>query len=374
MKILYVTTISNTVNAFLISHIELLIEQGHQVDVAFNIVEEVSPKLIKNGCKVYNIEFQRSPLTKQNYMAYKKLKKIIIEEKYDLVHTHTPVASACVRFACRRIKDIKVFYTAHGFHFFKGAPIKNWLIYYPIEKWLARYTDVLITINNEDYVRAKKSFKAGKVEYIPGVGFDSSKFANAKFDRNEKRRELGIPEDASMVLSVGELNVNKNHKTVIDAISEIKDSKIYYCICGNGPLNDYLEKYAEEMGIGNQLHLLGFRNDIAEICKSADIFIFPSKREGLPVSLMEAMASGLPVVCSNIRGNTDLIIEQKGGFICSPTDANEYKSNIKKLLESTKLRKKYGGFNAEWVKKFDINNVLPLINSIYSETSSTEFF
>ena len=208
MKILYVTTISNTVNAFLIPHIKMLIDGGHQVDVAFNIEQEIKPEIFEMGCKVYELPLQRSPLSRDNFRAYKMLKNIIISGGYDLVHTHTPVASAIVRLACRRLSSVKVFYTAHGFHFYKGAPFLNWLIYYPVEKYLSKYTDVLITINHEDFERAK-SFKANKVEYLPGVGVNLSKF-NVKLDSKEAYlATLGIHNSQFTILSVGELNKNK---------------------------------------------------------------------------------------------------------------------------------------------------------------------
>ena len=175
MKILYVTTISNTMG-FFTSHINMLLDKGHTVDMACNLVKPINSQLIERGCKIYQMDFSRTPLNRTNYKAYKDLKKLILEEKYDLVHTHTPVASAITRLVCKNIKGTKVFYTAHGFHFHKGAPIKNWLIYYPLEKWLAKYTDTLITINKEDYERAKSKFKAKRVEYIPGVGLDIDKF------------------------------------------------------------------------------------------------------------------------------------------------------------------------------------------------------
>ena len=155
MKILYVSTVSGTINSFLIPHIEMLLKLGHQVDIACNVRREISSSLFEKGCRVYNISFSRSPINKTNLKAYKTLKKLVQNEKYDLVHTHTPVASAITRLVCKNIKGTKVFYTAHGFHFHKGAPLKNWLIYYPLEKWLAKYTDTLITINKE----FKKSFK-----------------------------------------------------------------------------------------------------------------------------------------------------------------------------------------------------------------------
>ena len=238
MKILYVTTISDTVNSFLIPHIKMLVDLGNQVDVAFNINQEVRPEIIDMGCKIHILDFQRSPININNYVAYKKLKKIIRNEKYELVHTHTPVASAIVRLACKNVKDIKVFYTAHGFHFFKGAPLKNWLIYYTVEKWLSRYTDVIITINKEDYKRAKKSFKAKKVEYVPGVGLDITRFQSLSTDKYKKRNEIGIPENSFVILSVGELNKNKNHEIIIKAIYKLQNKNIQYIICGVGPLKN----------------------------------------------------------------------------------------------------------------------------------------
>lgn len=367
MKILYVTTVSNTVNAFLIPHIKMLIDQGHQVDVAFNIVQEVNTEISDLGCNVHQLEFDRSPLKKQNYLAYKKLKRIIQDKKYDIVHTHTPVASACVRLACKKNKNIKVMYTAHGFHFYKGAPLQNWLIYYSIEKWLSNYTDVLITINQEDFQRTKKSFKARSIEYMPGVGLDIDKFNNVvAVDKAEKRRELGLPKDAFVVLSVGELNKNKNHETIIKAIAQLKNPNIYYEICGLGPLEEHLKGLTNELGIGERVRFLGYRKDINDILKASDTFVFPSFREGLSVALMESMACGLPVVCSKIRGNSDLIHNNKGGFLIKPSDVNGFAEAINKIAESEKLRLEYGHYNKEIIKSFNIFNVLRKLEEIYS--------
>ncbi|MEN3004737.1 glycosyltransferase family 4 protein [Dehalobacterium formicoaceticum] len=370
MKILYVTTISNTVNAFLIPHIRMLIEQGHRVDVAFKIEREVRPEIYEMGCKVYDLAFQRSPFNKDNYRAYKKLKQIISNEKYDLVHTHTPVASACVRYACRKIKSTKVFYTAHGFHFYKGAPLKNWLIYYPIEKWLARYTEVLLLINNEDYLRAKKSFKSlktDKIVYIPGVGLDTRKFSDVIVDKEEKRKELDIPDKSFVLLSVGELNKNKNHETVLRAITKLDNPNLYYVICGQGILEEYLRNLSTKLGIENKVKLLGTRNDIVEICKASDIFVFPSFREGLSVALMEAMASGLPVICSDIRGNSDLIESDKGGYLVKPDDVYGFSKYISVLYSNyiNNINNSFGEFNKKRVMEYDIVNVKSRLIKIY---------
>lgn len=359
LKILYVTTISNTMDFFL-AHIDMLLGQGHTVDLACNIVKPVNPYLIERGCRVFNLGFSRTPLRMKNYVAYKRLKKLILEENYDIVHTHTPVASAIVRLACKNLNDIKVLYTAHGFHFYKGAPIKNWLIYYPIEKWLSRYTDVLITINKEDYQRAKKFFEAGRVEYIPGVGIDVNKFANVTVGKTAKRNELDLPEDAFVVLSVGELNKNKNHEVIIKAIAKLNNPNIYYVICGQGSLEGYLKELANNIGIDDKVKLLGYRGDIPEILKVVDVFAFPSRREGLPVALMEAIASGLPCIASKIRGNIDLF-EQWNQGLFHPTNVDEIASCILKQLDDNCGGERMTGN----IEPYRIKNVISVMENIY---------
>lgn len=364
MKLLYLTTTSNTVNAFLIPHMKMLIDEGHKVDVAFNIEQEVKHEIKGMGCKVHQLPLQRSPLSKDNFRAYKMLKKIILTEQYDLVHTHTPVASAIVRLACKNLKNVRVFYTAHGFHFYKGAPLINWLVYYPVEKLLARYTDVLITINKEDYARAKNKFRAKKVEYVPGVGLNTDKFANIKVDKKAKREELGIPEAAVVLLSVGELNKNKNHETVIKAVAQLNIPNIYYVICGEGELRTYLEEMAASLGIVDRIKLLGYRTDVSEIYQVADIFVFPSYREGLSVALMEAMASGLPVVCSDIRGNNNLIKDGKGGYLIAPKDVDGFAEAIGKILQMSSAEQ-LGTENQNTIRNFGIDSVLKSLLDIY---------
>lgn len=367
MEILYVTTLSITINTFLIPHIEYLLDQGHLVDIACNVNREISSVLTNRGCKVFSIEFQRSPLKMQNHLAYKKLKELICKGEYDLVHTHTPIASACVRLACKNMNNVKVFYTAHGFHFFKGAPIKNWLIYYPIEKWLSRYTDTLITINREDYERARRSFKAKRVKYIPGIGIDVNKFKLTKVDKKTKRKEIGIPEDGFLVLTVGELNKNKNHETIIRAIAELYNSKIHYAICGKGMLEGYLKNLAIKLGLERNIHILGFRNDIAEICKVSDVFVFPSKREGLGLAALEAMACGLPIITSNIHGIVDYSLEGITGYTCKPIDVHGFGKAINILHQNEELRLKFGRHNYKLAEKFDNEVSMMGMRKIYEE-------
>jgi glycosyltransferase involved in cell wall biosynthesis len=367
MKILFVTTISNTINAFLIPHIRLLVEKGHQVDIACNITQMIKPELIELGCEIHNIEFQRSPLNKQNYSAYKKLKDLIRNKRYNIIHTHTPVASACVRLACRKMKNTSVIYTAHGFHFYNGAPLVNWLIYYPIERWLAKYTEVLLTINKEDYKRAKKSFKSCRVEYVPGVGLDIKKFNKVQINKLRKRKELNVPKDAFVIVSVGELNKNKNHETIINAIAKLNNPKIYYLICGIGPLEKHLINISTKLSLENNIKLLNFREDIAEICMASDIFAFPSYREGLGLSALEAMATGLPLVTSNVHGIVDYSINGVTGYSCDPKDVDCFAKNIKKLYTDVNIRKYFSENNIKKVLQYDLNEIEIYMKDIYEK-------
>jgi len=364
MHILYVTTVSSTMG-FFTQHVKMLLQQGHTVDFACNVTKPIDPEFIMRGCRVHDLSLSRSPFTKANCRGYKQLKKTIQEGQYDVIHTHTPIASALVRVACRRNKDIKVIYTAHGFHFYKGASWLNWLFYYPVEKWLSRYTDVLITINKEDYERAKRSFKAGRIEYVPGVGVDVEKYGSVVVDRKAKRKELGLAEDDFVLVSTGELNDNKNHKTVIQAVHRLNNLSVKYLICGQGPLKNELLNLVQELGLEHQVMLLGYRTDIIEINHIADVFVFPSFREGLSVALMEAMACGLPVVCSDIRGNRDLIEDGKGGFLVEPKNILGFTQSMEVLFKDISLREGMGKYNKDKVQEYDIGTVLDKMKSVY---------
>lgn len=364
MKILYITTVGGTMRFFK-KFIEELIQEGHTVDIATCESEKskVPPCYREWGCKVYQLTTSRSPLNGGNLKAISQIRKIVQDNQYEMVHCHTPIAAACTRLACRNLrkKGLKVYYTAHGFHFYKGAPLKNWLIYYPVEKICAHWTDMLITMNEEDYAVASEKMKAKRVEYIPGVGIDVARFRDASVDRLQKRAELNVPADAFLLLSVGELSHRKNHETALKAIALLKDPSVHYIIAGKGSKQEYLENLASELGLENNLHLLGYRSDIPELNKTADMFIFPSFQEGLPVSLMEAMAAGLPVVCSEIRGNVDLVKNGETGYLADPFDPNTFAEMIKKVREK-------GGFSEkcmEEAEKYNITKINQKMHQFY---------
>lgn len=367
MKILYVSTVSVTMG-FFPPHIKMLQDAGHTVELACNLDEPLKESVQQLGCKCHNIPFSRNPFGKDNKKALSELKRILAEGQYDIVHTHTPVASALVRVACKKLRKqgLKVFYTAHGFHFYTGAPLVNWLVYYPVEKICSRWTDVQVTITKEDYERAQKKLHAKKTVYIPGVGIDLDNFCpGTEWNRGDRRTELGIPRDGKLILSVGELNENKNHAVVIDALSELNDSSVYYVICGEGICRDKLEQKISELGLSGHVFLPGIRRDIAEWMAEADVYVHPSLREGLSVSTMEAMSSGLPVICGDIRGNRDLIDNGEGGILVDPSDATQIAGSIGFLLKNKDLREKMSLYNREKVKEFSIKGVLKDLKEIY---------
>lgn len=364
-KVLFTATVIIHIKSFHLPYIKWLKEQGYEVHVAAKNDFINEPCIIQNCDKYYDVKFARFPFSKTNIKAYKQLKKLIQENNYDIIHCHTPVAGVLTRLAARNNKNTTVIYTAHGFHFFKGAPLLNWLIYYPVERFCARFTDKLITINKEDYERAKqfKLRKNGKVYYVPGVGIDLDKIENIKVDIKKKKAELGIQENTPVLLSVGELNKNKNHETVLQALSKLKDKNFIYLICGRGVLKEYLERKIQELHLENKAKLLGYRSDVIEILKISDLFIFPSKREGLPVSVIEAMATGLPVIASNVRGNRDLIAKEN---LFKPDDIAVLTNLIEKRLEviQNKELKKVAYANLE---QYSLKNVLKQMADIYEE-------
>lgn len=370
-KVLFVATVVKThIMQFHIPYLRMFKEMGWETAVAArNDYENPDDCIIPCCDHYYDIPFERNPVKPGNLKAYKALKELVDREHYDIIHCHTPVGAMLTRMAARgaRRNGSLVVYTAHGFHFYKGAPLVNWLLYYPVEKHFAKDTDVLITINREDYERAKK-LKASMVRYVPGVGIDTSRF-KINSDRDEKRAELGL-QDKFVLLSVGELIARKNHELVLEAISKMKDfpeyERIVYLVCGRGILLEELKQKVATLGITDKVQFLGYRTDIPDICNASDLFVFMSKQEGLPVALMEAMACGVPVVCSSIRGNTDLVTDGVNGRLID-LSVKELIKTIIELMHKPTIRKQYAESALSQVQKYELNSVLAEVQQIYSE-------
>ncbi|MBC6714268.1 glycosyltransferase family 4 protein [Treponema sp. Marseille-Q3903] len=371
-KALMLASVASMIDQFNIPNIKLLQELGYNVDVVADYTnpgniskersEDLKHRLNGMGAKSIDIPVPRSINPFVVGKAYKLVKKLITTEHYDLIHCHSPIGGAITRIAAKkeRKNGTKVIYTAHGFHFYSGAPLKNWLVYYPIEKVLSKYTDILITINKEDYKRATDKFRAKKTVYVPGIGVNTEKFETT-YNGKKVREELGISNSDTMLLSVGELNGNKNHEIVIKALAKLLE-KPYYVIVGKGIKETYLKKLIKELGLEKYVILAGFHENVPDFYDAADAYVFPSFREGLSVALMEAMASGLPVACSKIRGNTDLI-DENGGFFFEPGNVDSVSESLEKILKADK--KAMGNYNLEKIKNFDLSVVSNAMNEIY---------
>lgn len=296
-KVLFTATVDSHIIHFHVPYLKLFKENGYEVHVATNGSEKIP------YCdKKHIISFERSPYKINNLRAIKQLKKIIEEEDFDIIHCHTPMGSVVTRLAAKKARKngTKVIYTAHGFHFYKGAPILNWLLFYPIEKYLSKYTDTLITINQEDYDLAKKKFKKCKnIELIYGVGLDISKFDfnMTETEKHNLRKNLGLDDDDFVMIYPARLDKNKNQIQLIKAMKILvkKNNKIKLLLPGDDELNGYYQQQVKMYNLENDILFLGYRNDIPKLLKISDMSVTTSKREGLPVNVIEAMHVGLPI-------------------------------------------------------------------------------
>lgn len=375
-SMLMLASVASMIDQFNMSNIEILLKLGYKVDVACNFkegntcsterIEDLKHRLTKMKVAYYQIDFTRNVMNfLQDIKAYNQVKKLVLKKKYDFIHCHSPIGGVIGRAVAHEV-GIKVIYTAHGFHFYDGAPKKNWIIYYPIEKFFSKWTDILITINKEDYSRAKKKFYANKVVYIPGVGLDTEKFEQCNIDRCKKRESLNIPDDGFVLLSVGELQNRKNQRTIIEALETLHNLKIYYLVVGKGELREEYEQLIKTYDLQNNIKLLGFRTDIAELCKAADCFIHPSVREGLGIAPLEAMASGLPLISSYINGIKDYTENGVSGCcLKDPTDVEEMATAIRKIYSDLDFRIACASNNKVIAKKYDKKNANEIMKKIY---------
>lgn len=378
-RVLMLASVASMIDQFNMPNIALLQKLGYEVDVACNFIEgntcsdarvaELKQKLLDMHVRCYQIDFARNiKHMGQNMRALRQVEGLMKQNGYAFCHCHSPIGGVVARIAGHRTRT-KVIYTAHGFHFYQGAPVMNWLVYYPVEKMLSRWTDVLITINHEDYKLAKKKFKMKKLTYVPGIGIDTQREGLSQKEKEEKRKELGIPQDAFLITNAAEFTPNKNQKTVIEAIEQLHNPNIYFVMCGIGEKKAELEQYVKEHGLEEHIRFVGFRNDLHEILQTSDCFVLSSFREGLSVALMEAMAEGLPVVCGRIRGNVDLIKDGKGGILVSPENKEDYEAAFRKLYEMKHKEltdfQRMGQINAENVKSFGRSAVERLMENVY---------
>lgn len=367
MKALIVDNLTKRFQAGHYSMVDPLKDLGYEVHWATNF-NEYQDDINDIKVKIHQIDFKRNPFNIENIKAYKQLNELLEKEDFDLIHCNSPIGGVIGRICGNKANIKKIIYTAHGFHFYKGAPLINRVLYKGVEKYLARKTDALLTMNSEDFDNSKK-FKlkndSNDFYFVNGIGIDTSRYSNAQIDIKSKRAELGFKEDDIILIAMGDLIKRKNYQDSIKAISKCDNKNIHFCICGNGPLEDKLKNLSRKLNVENNIHFLGYRTDIDELLKMSDIFLFTTLQEGLPRSMMEAMASGLPVIVSDIRGNSDLLKNGEGGYLVESKNIDEITKAIENLVKDKSLRNKMKKKNLENIKKYDINVIKDNMKDIY---------
>ncbi len=381
--ILILTTTKDFLGKFERENVRLLQKMGYTVHYATNqrepaylLGEEAAEKL---GVPVHHIEIARSPfLLENNEKALRQLVWLIRKYSIRIIHCHTPVGGVLGRLAGRLCPEQNpvVIYTAHGFHFYKGAPLWNHLAYYPVERWLARYTDILIVINREDYHKARRfSLKKGGCVYlIPGAGLNRERFRPlSEEERRLYRQRLGIGQEDFFLVSVGELNGNKNQKIILEALAAMKargmDSpSLRYGICGDGFFRGRMEGWIRELGLEDAVSLYGHRRDVPDILGCADVAVFPSIREGLGMAGLEALAMGIPVVASDNRGTREYMVPGKNGFVCPPRDVEGFIRGIDAVRKMDEAqRREMAAYCRKSTEPFDRRHTRAVMREIYAE-------
>lgn len=372
MKILFVATVRSHIGQFHMPFIRELKARGVEVHAAFKDNSADKPGLDLSAIdKTFEVPFERQPLRPNNIKAYRELKKIIDGNGYDAVHCHTPMGAVITRLAAKsaRKKGTKVIYTAHGFHFFKGASIKNWMFFYPVEKYLSKYTDCLITINSEDCELAhKKKFRAGKIYKVHGVGVELDKFKAVDADEKARlRAEYGYDGDTFIMIYPADLSVRKNQPMLFDALQKIaeKNKNVKLLLPGQPIRLEEYKRMISERGIADNVEFLGYRRDINNLVGLSDLSVASSFQEGLPINIIEAMAMGNAIVATDVRGNNDAVEDGVNGYLVPVGDSDLMAEKILELMNDREKLRTFGENGLDMVKDFSTENVNCEMLTIY---------
>lgn len=368
-RILFISNICKKISNFHMVSIEAAENNNYEFHFAanFTLMPDEMKKTYAN-VHFHHINLKRFPFHPKNLLAIHELNKVIREIKPDAIHCNTPIGGALGRICGAKNKVDVVIYTAHGFHFYKGAKGVGPFIYKKLETIMAKKTDVIITMNQEDYYAAQKmKLKGnGKVFSVHGVGISTKEYQSSTDVAVEKKHDLKLKQSDIVCIAMGDLIKRKNYETSIRSIALLNNKNVHFLICGDGPEKKRLEALARELKVDEQIHFLGYRDDIKSLLSISDCFLFSSFQEGLPRSLMEAMASGLPCVVSNIRGNTDLIVDGHNGFLCPADDASAFCDALKTIISDSNLRNLMRKNNLIAIKPFDVENVKKEMDIIYA--------
>ena len=368
-RILIVATSDIHLQVFHLPYFSMLKSQGYDIDAA---VEIRGDGRLPGIDKLYNLPFKRTLFTFKLLKAYTALKRIIDAGEYDLIHCHTPIPAALTRLAARaaRAKGTIVMYTAHGFHFYKGAPWTYWMTYYPAEKYFSRMTDAIVTINQEDFNVAKSKFHAGQTFHIHGIGVDTSRFEPIEAERcAELAEDIGLPAGAFKLIYVANFITRKNHRFIVECLSMLKKQipDLHVLFAGSGILMGEMQQLVRTKGLVGTVHFLGFRNDINRLLAISDVCISASRQEGLGLALAEAMVCGVPVVATADRGHKELIQHGKNGFLYDQGSKDEFIGAILKLYKNPALASAFSASGVTQIRKFSISHSLESMNNIYNK-------
>lgn len=369
-KVLFFATIHKHFLAFHIPYIKWFKEHGYEVHVAANDSKDVE---VPYADKQIEICVERNPFHKNNIKAVKQLRELIETEQYCLITCHTAMGGMISRLAgksARKKFGLKMLYTVHGFHFFKGSPKKYWMMYYPMEKFLSRYTDAIITINQEDYdMVMTHGFKNLYTYKIPGIGINTERLFVADREKQMKLREkYGYKPEDFLMIYIAEYIPRKNHKFLIDVLRELIKMvpTIKYLFAGRGMGMESTKAYAQELGVADHIDFLGFRKDIGNLIAISDVGMSASRQEGLGLNLAEEMFSARPVVATKDRGHIEMIVSGENGFIYPQGDANEFIKDVLYLYENVDARLNMGQKAKDSIQKFRLDNSLKEMEKIYN--------
>ena len=370
-KVLFAATLRSHIGQFHQPYLKFFKNAGYEVHIAAK--DNSNQKKIKIGHydQFHPICYERLPFKRENIKAYFQMKNLLKQHQYDIIHCHTPVAAVITRLVSRpyRKKGLKVIYTAHGFHFFQGAPRKNWLIYYRVEKFLSRFTDCLITINQEDYQWAlSNGFSAKSINLIKGVGVDLKEFVLQTEEKKKAlRKQYQYDNDEFILLCAANMSYRKHQDLIIKAAARARNqvSNLKIILAGTGEREEEYRSMVKDFELENTVEMIGYVREIPKYMGLADGIVSTARQEGLPINIVEAMVTGLPIIATDCRGNSDLVKDNVNGFIVGIDDIEGMTQAIIKLSKSEGLRRRFGEQSINLAEEYSLKSVQKEMAKIY---------
>ena len=299
------------------------------------VVHNASPGVEIDSADIqFDIPITRSPISVNNFRAFLMLFSICKNNRYDLIHCHTPTGGLLGRLIKIFFPKTRILYTAHGFHFFKNSSFLSWLIFFPVEYLLSYLTDCIVTINEEDYNLSIKYLKASENFKINGVGIDLHRFIYSAPSRLMLRESLGIHNNDFVFIYVAQLIKRKNHEFIIDAYSNaLLDSRVKFLFVGDGPLRSKLEKSVADLGLSDKIIFSGYVSNVEQYYSAADALVSVSNQEGFGINLVEGLACGLPFIASNVRGHRDIHLLVNNNLLYELGNSSDFLNSLFKIMD-----------------------------------------